>query len=248
METVPFLADGGKPAFLESSLFHRQEAQPGSLPAGHPAAIHDIPGGFAFSLSLHKTRNALLKRAIDLLVSTLLIVLVFPWFLPLMGIVIKLDSKGPVFFRQRRGKKGRRLFTCLKLRTMVVNEHADTLAACENDPRITRVGAFLRRTHLDELPQVFNVWMGDMSLIGPRPHMVSDNQHFEPIIADYAIRHYVKPGITGLAQVRGYVGPVPDAEAMKARVAQDIHYISEWSAGLDIRIICSTLLKMVGNK
>ncbi|MDB5253598.1 MAG: hypothetical protein JWP27_2767 [Flaviaesturariibacter sp.] len=190
-------------------------------------------------------RNALLKRLADVTVSSILILLIFPWLIPLMALLIRLDSKGPVFFRQKRAKRGGALFTCIKLRTMVVNPQADTKAAIEDDPRITTVGAFLRKSHLDELPQLLNVWYGDMSLIGPRPHMVSDNHAFGPIIDQYHCRCLVKPGITGLAQVLGYTGPAGSREAMQMRVRQDLHYVQHWSIGLDIKIILRTIFSAV---
>lgn len=194
---------------------------------------------------LNKTTNIVLKRVVDVAVSFVLVVAIFPWFLPLVALLIKLDSKGPVFFFQKRQKQGGRLFTCIKLRTMIVNEQADTLGAFEGDTRITRAGRLLRKTHLDELPQLLNVLLGDMSLIGPRPHMISDNQMFETVIGHYHLRHYVKPGITGLAQVQGHVGATMEVEVMKVRVAHDLYYINSWSPGMDIRIIGKTISKML---
>jgi putative colanic acid biosynthesis UDP-glucose lipid carrier transferase len=195
----------------------------------------------ALQTPLHKRRNALLKRLADLVLSTILILFVFPWFIPLAALLIRLDSRGPVFFRQKRFKRGGALFICIKLRTMQVNPQADTKPAVECDPRITPVGAFLRKTHLDELPQLLNVWYGDMSLIGPRPHMVSDNEAFESVIENYECRHLVKPGITGLAQVLGHTGPAATPEAMQLRVRKDLQYVQQWSILLDMKIIFRTM-------
>ncbi|RYY97721.1 MAG: hypothetical protein EOO11_10070 [Chitinophagaceae bacterium] len=189
---------------------------------------------------LGRRRNRLVKRAIDLGISTLAILLLFPWLLPLAALLIRLDSRGPVFFRQQRHKRNGRLFTCYKLRSMVVNAYADTHPCFEGDPRITRVGSFLRRTHLDELPQLFNVWCGDMSLIGPRPHMHADHRLFCTLADHYDLRHEVKPGITGLAQVAGFFGATHDAAAIRARLAHDLHYIHHWSPRLDARILLQT--------
>ena len=197
-------------------------------------------------LPLENTFNLLLKRAIDILCSSLLIISVFSWLFPIIALLIKLDSKGPVFFRQKRKKKNEKLFTCIKFRTMIINADADRLPASENDSRITRLGRFLRRHHLDELPQLLNVWWGDMSMIGPRPHMESDNRKYEALLTNYAHRHRIKPGITGLAQVRGHVGVIDSLEDMNDRVMQDIYYIQNWSPFLDMRIACQTLSKMIG--
>jgi putative colanic acid biosynthesis UDP-glucose lipid carrier transferase len=184
--------------------------------------------------------NHILKRAIDIIISTLLIIIVFPWLLPIMAFIIKLDSEGPIFFLQKRNKKGSKQFTCIKFRTMFLNKEADTLAACENDKRITYVGGFLRRNHLDELPQLFNVLWGDMSLIGPRPHMVVENMNFEKVVKDYSYRHKVKPGITGLAQSLGHYGYLTDYNRLKERVELDFVYVKQWSFKMEFQIIFRT--------
>jgi putative colanic acid biosynthesis UDP-glucose lipid carrier transferase len=197
---------------------------------------------------LEKKWNHHAKRTIDLLLSTLLILTVFPWLLPLLSIFIKLDSNGPVFFVQCRNKRDGGVFRCIKFRSMQVNTEAHCLPASKNDDRITRVGRFLRRHHLDELPQLFNVWLGDMSIVGPRPHMLSDNIRFETLVPYYHHRHKVKPGITGLAQVLGYIGPVTTIENIKARVENDIYYVYNWSLSLDTKIAFRTLMKIAGWK
>lgn len=198
------------------------------------------------SLPLDDDRNRAIKRGIDLLVSVLVIVLVLSWLIPLLAFFIKISSPGPAFFFQKRNKRNGELFTCIKFRTMVKNEDADTLPACKDDKRITRAGRFLRRHHLDELPQFFNVLWGDMSLVGPRPHMVSDNIRFDTLIKNYSYRSKVKPGITGLAQAMGYVGETHDIEKMKARVNMDIHYLRHWSLKLDMAILYRTICKTFG--
>ncbi len=193
---------------------------------------------------LQQKGNLLLKRGFDLLISFLLLAGLSIWLFPIIALLIKLDSKGPVFFFQKRNKKNGKLFTCIKFRTMIVNDKADELPATENDRRITRIGKILRCHHLDELPQLLNVFMGDMSMIGPRPYMISDNKKYEVLIKDYSIRFKVKPGITGLAQVFDQVNPVVQAENMEARAKKDIYYVYNWSPVLDAKIFFRTFFKM----
>jgi putative colanic acid biosynthesis UDP-glucose lipid carrier transferase len=195
---------------------------------------------------LEKPLNLFVKRGIDLFCSAFMILFFFSWLLPIIAILIKLDSKGPVFFLQKRNKKNGGMFTCIKFRTMIVNHEADILPAYENDIRITKLGRVLRNYHFDELPQLLNVFWGDMSIIGPRPHMFSENVKYQHMFDFYTDRHRVKPGITGLAQVMGFVGSTEDSEKMKQRVQLDIFYIRHWSPALDTRIIFRTFMKMVG--
>ena len=208
--------------------------------SGQPLGHHSLELALVPS-PLGRRRNRLLKRAVDLVAATVFILLVFPWFLPLAALLIRADSRGPVFFRQRRHKRNGREFYCIKLRTMVLNRDADSCAAFEGDRRITRVGRLLRRTHLDELPQLFNVWWGDMSLVGPRPHMLSENERFAQDVPGYRLRQQVKPGITGLAQVRGHVGATHDRSAIERRVHADLYYIRNWTPGLDAHIVWGTV-------
>ena len=196
-------------------------------------------------LPLDKTGNLLMKRWADLFVSSFLIFFLLSWLVPIIALLVKLDSKGPVFFFQKRAARNGKLFTCIKFRTMVVNGEADDMPASADDKRITRLGKFLRQNHLDELPQLFNVLIGHMSLIGPRPHMISDNTRYEEILNFYNYRQKVKPGITGLAQVNGYVGAVNTIDCIRERVKKDIYYIHHWSFWLDTTIACRTLLKMI---
>jgi putative colanic acid biosynthesis UDP-glucose lipid carrier transferase len=182
-----------------------------------------------------------LKRGMDLLVSSTFIVLIFPWLLPILAFLIRLDSKGPVFFCQIRQKRAGQYFRCIKLRTMVVNSYADSQPSFPEDRRITRMGRLLRKYHIDELPQLFNVLWGDMSLIGPRPFMITDNQLFSSLVADYDLRHQVKPGITGLAQALRHSGFIPDHRSLQTRIALDHYYISHWSFALEWQILVCTL-------
>lgn len=189
--------------------------------------------------------NRLLKRTFDILISILLMVLIFPWFLPMVAIWIKADSRGPVFFRQKRSGINNDTFDCIKLRTMVVNDRADEVQATENDPRITRAGRFLRRHNLDELPQLWNVFLGQMSLVGPRPHMLKHTDEYRRLIDMFMVRHLIPPGLTGLAQSRGLRGEVSDPASMEARVRADVYYLENWSFLLDIKIILVTIWNMV---
>jgi len=189
--------------------------------------------------------NKTIKRIFDLIFSLLFIATVMSWLLPIIVILIKADSKGPVFFIQNRDGERNKPFRCIKFRTMLVNTDADTKQATKNDSRITRIGTFLRKTSIDELPQFFNVFMGDMSLIGPRPHPVKLNEKFAPQIKKLISRHYVKPGITGLAQAMGYRGETSTLADMKNRVTLDRFYIENWSFILDLKIIYLTVVSLL---
>jgi len=181
------------------------------------------------------------KRCFDLTFSTLVIFGILSWLLPLIGILIKLDSGGPVFFLQKRIGKDGKWFTCYKLRTMVVNDQADECPVSEDDKRITRLGKFLRGTHLDELPQFFNVLSGSMSVVGPRPYMSSDWQRFSAIVPGYSFRNSVKPGITGLAQVKRLHGPVTDMQTIFLRCHWDSFYVRNAGFLFDLRILRQTV-------
>ncbi len=194
---------------------------------------------------LDDSANQAIKRAFDLLFSGLFLITVMSWLLPLLFIAVKLDSRGPLFFRQARSGKGNRPFMCLKFRTMVINKESDELQATRNDPRITRVGAFLRRTSLDELPQFINVFTGSMSVVGPRPHMLRHTEEYSQLIETFMGRHYVKPGITGLAQCMGFRGETRNIEDMINRVRLDRHYIENWSFWLDLKIIVLTVISLI---
>lgn len=184
------------------------------------------------------------KRAFDLLFSALVIVCVLSWVLPLLALLIRLDSVGPVFFFQKRLGKDGRPFTCVKMRTMVLNPMADELPASHGDVRVTRFGRWLRQTHLDELPQFFNVFMGSMSLVGPRPYMLSDCTAFSSMVPDHTMRQKIKPGITGMAQVKGLHGPFTERSraVIFSRYHWDLFYVHNASFQLDIRIIRQSIL------
>jgi Undecaprenyl-phosphate glucose phosphotransferase len=183
-----------------------------------------------------------LKRALDLTAATGLLVMLSPLLL-MTAILIKLTSRGPVFFRQARRGFGGRHFEILKFRTMTARSSGEPFVqATRNDGRVTPLGSVLRRTSIDELPQLWNVVCGEMSLVGPRPHPVALDNRYDELIANYADRHHVKPGITGWAQVNGYRGETPNVATMEARVMRDVWYINNWSLWLDIRILIRTIL------
>lgn len=198
--------------------------------------------------SLHLVRRPLtivdvaVKRAFDLLLGIPILFCLLPVF-ALIAIAIRLESKGPVFFLQRRYGFNQETFRIVKFRSMRVAEDGTMVrSATRNDPRVTRIGRFMRRYNIDELPQLLNVLRGEMSLVGPRPHALVHNQHFERSIADYARRHNVKPGITGWAQIHGLRGEVTSEDLMRRRVEHDLYYIDNWSVGLDLRVLAMTLL------
>ncbi len=187
------------------------------------------------------------KRSFDLVFSGLVILLVMSWLVPLVAIITRIDSKGPVFFRQKRVGKLGRIFYCYKFRTMTQNEEADERPAEENDPRITKFGKFLRRTNLDELPQFFNVFAGQMSIVGPRPHMVADCIRFSFVIQSYQFRSLFRPGITGWAQINGYHGPTSDYESIIVRYYWDAQYVRKANVWLDLKIIGATMKNGLAN-
>ena len=204
----------------------------------HVIRYQHIAGNFRkVNSNPYKSLYLIGKRGFDIFVSLLVICFVLSWLIPIVAILIKLDSNGPVFFTQLRvGFLGRN-FRCIKLRTMVVNEDSDSLQARENDPRITKLGRFLRITSLDELPQFFNVLIGDMSIVGPRPFMKSDDENFQQVVSNYELRYFAKPGITGMAQVKGYRGPAVSFHSIFHRYQWDAFYIRNACPSLDFKII-----------
>ncbi len=181
------------------------------------------------------------KRIFDIIFSLFVIVFLLSWLIPILYFLIKRESKGPVFFKQiREGVKGKP-FVCYKFRSMGVNKMAHEIQATKGDLRVTKIGAFLRKSSVDELPQFINVLKGDMSVVGPRPHMLSQSEIFKKIVKKYMVRHFVKPGITGLAQVKGYRGEIERDSDIKNRVKYDIFYIENWSFFLDLKIILKTV-------
>lgn len=189
------------------------------------------------------------KRIFDLAVSGLILIFILSWLVPILAVLIKLDSKGPVFFTQLRSGKNNIPFRLIKLRTLHVNEDADSKQVTRGDQRITRVGRFLRKTNLDELPQFLNVLAGDMSIIGSRPHMLKHTEEYSRLYDNYMLRHYTKPGITGWAQVNGYRGEIKEPEQLRMRVEYDIWYTENWNIWLDLKIFCLTIFKtLTGDK
>jgi Undecaprenyl-phosphate glucose phosphotransferase len=190
--------------------------------------------------------NRRLKRAFDVVFSLGVIVFIFSWLFPILALLVKLSSRGPVFFQQKRLGKDNEEFVCWKFRSMRMNKEADSRQATRNDPRVTRVGSFLRRSNLDEMPQFFNVLMGHMSVVGPRPHPLRLNDQYRDIIDKYMVRHFVRPGITGWAQVNGMRGETQTPELMEKRVELDVWYLENWSFLLDMRIVVKTVTNMIG--
>jgi len=206
--------------------------------------------GYLPIISLRKmptdsTVNQLLKRTLDIVLSLGVIIFILSWLTPLIAILIKLESKGAVFFKQKRNGLDYNEFYCYKFRSMKPNPEADLHQANKNDQRITRIGKFMRKTSIDELPQFFNVLKGDMSVVGPRPHMVSHTHNFAENVDKFMVRHFVKPGITGLAQVSGYRGEIETDQDIINRVKFDIFYLENWSLLLDIKIVFQTVLNAV---
>ncbi len=206
--------------------------------------ISTVPYVSINSLPLDNLFNIFIKRSFDIIFSSLVTVFILSWMIPVFGFIIKLGTKGPIFFIQKReGFKGN-YFGCIKFRTMVVNSHADTKWADDDDKRLTRFGKFLRLSTLDEMPQFINVLIGDMSVVGPRPHPVNLNKEYQDIIKDYNKRHRFKPGITGLAQSKGYSGFISSYNDMRNRVKIDIFYFKNWNILLDIKIVILTSLNL----
>ncbi len=195
-------------------------------------------------LPFEKKETHIKKRILDIAFSLVVCITILSWLIPILWIIIKIDSKGPLFFKQKRDGIDGKQFYCYKLRSMTVNNDADKVSASKNDKRITKVGAFLRKSSLDELPQFFNVLFGDMSIVGPRPHMNAHTQKYVEEVENYLKRHTVKPGITGLAQISGYRGEVIEKSDIKNRVRLDIFYIENWSFILDLKIIVRTFLNV----
>jgi len=196
-------------------------------------------------IPLDEARHQFAKRVFDLIFSSFFVILVLSWLVPVIAILIKLESKGPIFFVQKRNGQGNIPFGCIKFRTMVVNQESDTKQATKNDSRITRVGKFLRKSSIDEFPQFINVLIGQMSVIGPRPHPIKLNEEFASRITNIMARHYVKPGITGLAQCMGYRGETKDLADMENRVRLDRYYIEHWTFWFDIKIVFLTVVSLL---
>jgi putative colanic acid biosynthesis UDP-glucose lipid carrier transferase len=193
---------------------------------------------------LEDVGNRIVKRIFDLSVSSFVVVFILTWLYPLMAIMIKLSSKGPVLFLQLRSGLNDKPFYCLKFRTMRMNDHADHIQATKNDSRVTWVGKLLRKSSLDEFPQFLNVLKGEMSIVGPRPHMLKHTKQFSEVERHYMVRHLLKPGITGWAQVNGYRGEIKDPTQLTGRIECDIWYLENWSFLLDIKIVLLTIYRV----
>ena len=196
-------------------------------------------------IPLSDSFNYLAKRTFDLIFSILVIFFVLSWLTPILAILIRLESKGPVFFKQSRNGFNYKEFECYKFRSMMPNPEAHLEQVTRGDQRITKIGKFIRKTSIDELPQFFNVLFGDMSVVGPRPHMVSHTEMYAKRIDKFMVRHFVKPGITGLAQTSGFRGEVETDKDIIGRVKYDIFYIENWSLILDLKIILKTFINAI---
>lgn len=227
------------PNIVQNNFFEYEIGYVGTLPILTPTKY-----------PLDYFSNSIIKRCIDLLLSTILLVGICSWLFPIIAVLIKLDSKGAVFFKQKRYGFHEDIFSCWKFRTMVNNNDSSKKTTEINDCRITKIGKFLRKSSLDELPQLINVWLGDMSLVGPRPHMLLIDDFYKPKISRYSIRSLVKPGITGLAQVNGLRGDAGDMNIeMRKRALADTFYVKKWSFSLDFVIMFKTIfLVIVGDK
>jgi putative colanic acid biosynthesis UDP-glucose lipid carrier transferase len=197
------------------------------------------------SIPLDDSYNLALKRTFDVVFSILVIAFIMSWLTPILALLIKFESHGPVFFKQKRNGYNYKSFNCYKFRSMIINNEADLIQVRKADSRITGIGKFMRKTSIDELPQFFNVLIGDMSVVGPRPHMLSHTNMYANKVDKFMVRHFVKPGITGLAQVSGFRGEVESDSDIVGRVKFDIYYVENWSVLLDVKIIIKTFIKAI---
>ncbi|RZK21676.1 MAG: exopolysaccharide biosynthesis polyprenyl glycosylphosphotransferase [Pedobacter sp.] len=197
---------------------------------------------------LTRLRNRIVKRCFDIIFSMAVIIFVLSWLFPILMILILIESRGNPIFRQLRSGRDNEPFYCFKFRSMEVNGSSDTKQAERNDPRVTRIGAFMRKTSIDELPQFFNVFFGDMSVVGPRPHMLKHTEEYRQIVDKYMVRQFLKPGITGQAQVNGFRGETKEHAQMLGRVKHDISYMENWTLIKDIKIIIKTITNALGGE
>ena len=207
----------------------------------HIDFIQDIPVISLRSEPLEDMPSRLKKRLFDIVFSSFVIVFLLSWLFPILAILILLDSKGSVFFTQLRSGKHNKPFLCFKFRSLKMNDEKDSVQVSRNDQRFTKLGKILRKTNIDELPQFINVFMGHMSVVGPRPHMLKHTEQYSILMNEYMIRHFVVPGITGWAQVNGFRGEITNDEHLNKRIEYDIWYMENWSMLLDIKIIYMTL-------
>ena len=196
-------------------------------------------------IPLDKEINKRVKRFFDITLSLIIIVFLLSWLTPIIALLIRLESSGPIFFKQKRNGLNYEVFYCYKFRSMLLNPIADLEQVSKNDPRITKIGRLMRKTSIDELPQFFNVLIGDMSVVGPRPHMVSHTEIYAKSVDKFMVRHFIKPGITGLAQTNGFRGEVENERDIVNRVKFDIFYIENWTILLDIKIVFLTIVNAI---
>ncbi len=223
---------------IPDSFNYQRHTMSFSLMNGTPVfSLHNEP--------LSKLGNRIVKRAFDFIASSIFLVTIFPFVYIIFGLLIKRSSPGPVFFKQKRSGLNGKDFYCYKFRSMRVNVDSDKVQATKDDPRKTRIGEFMRRTSIDELPQFINVWLGDMSIVGPRPHMLQHTKQYRELISSYMVRHFAKPGITGYAQVTGFRGETQELWQMEGRIQKDIWYIEHWSFTLDLFIIWKTVYNAI---
>lgn len=210
--------------------------------------IRNIPIMKLRSEPLKSFTNRVIKRTFDVVFSLLVVLLLFSWLFPIIAIIIKLTSKGPIFFVQKRTGQDGQPFNCFKFRSMTVNKNSDSLQATKDDARITKFGAFMRKTSIDELPQIINVILNHMSLVGPRPHMLKHTEEYRILVDKFMVRHFAKPGVTGWAQINGYRGETKQIKDMENRANADIWYIENWSFLLDVKIVIITAWSMFFKK
>ena len=207
--------------------------------------LGNVPYLSLYNDPLLDVHNRILKRTFDIVVSSLFLCTVFPFIYIAVAIITKLTMPGPVFFRQKRNGLNGEEFYCIKFRSMKVNDDSDKVQCTKDDPRKTKWGDIMRKTNIDELPQFINVLKGDMSIVGPRPHMLKHTEEYSKLIDKYMLRHIVKPGITGWSQVTGFRGETKELSQMAGRVYGDIWYIEHWSFWLDLYIIYRTVANVI---
>ena len=211
----------------------------------HVDYFRDLPILSLRSEPLDDVGNRLKKRILDVIVSSFVIIFVLSWMIPLLGLIIYFESRGPIFFAQKRTGKNNKPFNCLKFRSMQANKDSELKQATRSDARITRIGKFIRKTSLDEFPQFLNVFKGEMSVVGPRPHMIKHTNDYSKEVDQYMIRQFLKPGITGWAQINGFRGEITSPEQIKSRVNKDLWYLENWTLWLDIQIMFLTIYQLV---
>lgn len=235
--------------FAENNLIEIKFIPDPKVDYGQNLALqyYDYTPVFALREIPFQTDMKWVKRGFDVIFSLFVIIFILSWLIPVLGIFIRIESKGPIIFKQKRNGLNNDEFDVFKFRSMFVNGHSDKKQTSIDDHRLTKIGKFIRKTSLDEMPQFFNVLLGNMSVVGPRPHPVFLTEQYSKIIDKYMIRHFVKPGITGLAQIKGYRGEVLDNDQMRKRIRLDKFYIENWTLFLDIEIIIKTVLNSLKN-